>query len=102
MTRDTVDFETPAAAATASSVGAGLRPFGAGSLIWVAFGSVIGSTESAGVNDPTVLDSAALRRVLQGVVVDPHEPETLVVPPRPLEVVHEGPVEVPLLGHAPV
>src|SRR5690348_5463985 len=96
-TRDTVDLDTPASAAAASSVGATRRP-GVSSVMMASLTRP--KSERAASDYAAVSDCTLFRRALLGVVVDAHDPEALVVSPCPLEVVHERPVEVAVHGHA--
>src|SRR5690606_4004219 len=84
-TRDTVDRDTPAAAATSSMVArddTALPSAAAPARLQRPCG-----------DDPSVLATAVLHGALLSVVVDAHDSEALVVPPGPLEVVHQRPVE---------
>src|SRR5690606_38891836 len=82
-TRDTVERETPATAATSSIVERGISP-----------GLVGRGSDRSGCDDASVLPAALLDRALLRLVVDAHDAEALGVAPRAFVVVHERPVEV--------
>src|SRR6478735_9840309 len=95
-TRETVDRDTPAAAATSSIVTARrdvsvLMETASPRMLCVGAGSRV---EGSLGDDPRVGPSAVLHRTLLGVVVDADDAEPLLVPPGPLEVVQQRPVEV--------
>src|SRR5690606_30393134 len=128
ITRDAVELETPARAATSSRVGIQGCAAGAGSFITSVSccpsGAFVGPRLGGGTSTPyaiapcgsfrdgvpldqprhppsAVLDGAHLR-----VVVDVHDPEALAVSVAPLEVVeqrpHEVAAQVDTLAHRPV
>src|SRR3954454_5175443 len=94
MTRDTVPRPTPARAATWSSVGRS-REAVTGSV------SRPGTLELTVSADPVGVPPAArLHRAGLGGVVDVHDAEALPVAMGPLEVVQQGPDEVPPQRHS--
>src|SRR5690606_6136397 len=83
-TRDTVERETPADAATSSMVALMLSPLSVRKP----------GLHRPGRDDPSVLPAGVLHDALLGVVLDAHDAEALPVSPRPLVVVEQRPVEV--------
>src|SRR5690606_39756330 len=102
ITRDTVPRPTPARAATSSSVG--LPPGRRSPFICPAPSPLLrlfcitGQTTTP--DELGVPAGARLHRPPLGRVVHVDQAEPLAVPPGPLEVVHQGPDEVPLERHA--
>src|SRR6478672_11767371 len=93
-TRETVDRETPASAATISRVGAERAEPASIVMLRSLLRRRARFAHAAVADDAPVAAPARLDRALLRGVVDAHEPEALVVAPRPLVVVHERPVEV--------
>src|SRR5690606_4547309 len=116
ITRDAVELETPARAATSSRVGIQGCAAGAGSIVTSVSccpsGAFSGPRLGGGTSTPYAImtcgsvrdhmpldqprhpPSAVLHRALQRVVIDVHDPEPLAVSVAPLEVVEQRPDEV--------
>src|SRR4051812_45589623 len=88
-TRETVDRDTPAAAATSSIVTVSRIAsvvMALPSLLVLRNDARRGQVEGALADDATVFPSAVLDAALLGFIVDSHDPESLLVSPCPLEV----------------
>src|SRR3954466_9194750 len=95
MTRDTVPRPPPARAATASSVGR-RSPF-MFSPPWMICWLLFCRTAQASTPDgPGIPESALFGNSELGLIIDVDQAESLTVPPRPVEVVHQRPGEIAL------